>query len=151
MKIDRITYQKTFAAGPYLNEKIGVEISLDEGEEKELAFRLAQITVEEFHKQANPHLYPPESMRGVQEGNGIPYVPLANAGQSLGRFNMPSVSPPIEINLQEERQKDGIGHLLAIQCSPSLDDLKTYKTLANSDPTKKLYDAYCQRLKELTK
>lgn len=56
MTIDRITYTKTFATGPYLNEKIGVEIQLDAGEQPENALDMAKRTVEVWHKINNPHL-----------------------------------------------------------------------------------------------
>jgi len=56
MTIDRVTYTKTFATGPYLNEKIGVEIQLDAGEQPENALDMAKRTVEVWHKINNPHL-----------------------------------------------------------------------------------------------
>lgn len=55
MKVDRISYQKTFPLAPYVNEKIGVEIQLD-GDSPEQALYNAKKIVEEWHKQSNPHL-----------------------------------------------------------------------------------------------
>lgn len=57
MKIDKISFVKTFATGPYLNDKVGIEISLDEGDDSGTALDIAKKTVEQWHQSANPHLY----------------------------------------------------------------------------------------------
>jgi hypothetical protein len=56
MKITKISYQKAFVVGPYLQEKIGVEIEVEDGDE-EKAFKVALVTVGTWHRSANPHLY----------------------------------------------------------------------------------------------
>jgi len=57
MKIDRISYQKVFPLGLYINERIGVEVQLDEGDSPEDALLHAKDMVEGFHREQNPHLY----------------------------------------------------------------------------------------------
>ena len=54
MYIDRILYQKTFNIGSYMSEKIGVELTLNEGENAEQALDTAKSLVEEYHKKNNP-------------------------------------------------------------------------------------------------
>jgi hypothetical protein len=60
MKITKISYQKAFVVGPYLQEKIGVEIEVEDGDET-AAFREAVIKVGGWHRDANPHLYKEET------------------------------------------------------------------------------------------
>lgn len=58
MKITKITYQKAFITGPFLQEKIGFEAEVIE-EIQSVPDALAQLKgmAEDFHKQSNPHLY----------------------------------------------------------------------------------------------
>jgi hypothetical protein len=57
MTIKSISYQKAFVIGPYLQERIGVEIELSDTDDPDKAFQLAQEMTNDFHKKANPHLY----------------------------------------------------------------------------------------------
>lgn len=66
MTIKSISYQKAFVIGPYLQERIGVEIELSDTDDPDKAFQLAQEMTNDFHKKANPHL----------EGTTITDVPV---------------------------------------------------------------------------
>jgi|HubBroStandDraft_3_1064219.scaffolds.fasta_scaffold07562_4 hypothetical protein len=58
MKIERITYQKAFITGPFLQEKIGFEAEIDEHVQSvHDALMQLKSMAEDFHKKANPHLY----------------------------------------------------------------------------------------------
>jgi hypothetical protein len=57
MKITTINYQKLFPIGAYMNERMGVEIQVGEGESAEEALKMAKWMVEKFHIDNNPHLY----------------------------------------------------------------------------------------------
>lgn len=59
MKIKSISYLKTFAIAPFLNEKIGIEVELDEDDaiDKDAAIKGAKETVERWHKELNPQLF----------------------------------------------------------------------------------------------
>jgi hypothetical protein len=57
MKIERINYQKVFPLGQYINEKLGVEIQLDEGDDFDEVMLKAKDMIEKFHIQSNPQLY----------------------------------------------------------------------------------------------
>lgn len=54
MKIDKISYQKAFVIGPYLQHRIGVEIFLDEGEKPESVLSMAKGIVDSWHKAQYP-------------------------------------------------------------------------------------------------
>jgi hypothetical protein len=56
MKVKTISYAKVFPLAAYVNEKIGVEIELDETDDWEETFSLAKTMVEKFHKDNNPQL-----------------------------------------------------------------------------------------------
>ena len=49
MKIERISYHKTFNLGNYSNEKIGIDIAIAEGEDPLEAFAQAKKQVEKSH------------------------------------------------------------------------------------------------------
>ena len=51
MFIDKITYQRTFNLGNYSSEKIGVEVSINQGESATEALDVARKLVEEYHKE----------------------------------------------------------------------------------------------------
>lgn len=59
MKIDRISYQKTYPTGQYANEKIGMEASIDESEQDHLPMiaELLKGKCDAIHKANNPHIY----------------------------------------------------------------------------------------------
>lgn len=52
MHIEKVNYQKTFNLGNYSSEKIGVELSLNPGEDAKLALNTAKELVEEYHKES---------------------------------------------------------------------------------------------------
>ena len=54
MHIQTINYQKTFNLGNYSSERIGVEISINAGEDAKEALETAKQLVEEFHKESKP-------------------------------------------------------------------------------------------------
>ncbi|MFO0359389.1 MAG: hypothetical protein ACK50N_02730 [Flavobacteriales bacterium] len=75
MKTNTITYSKTFSLGNYENEKIGVEIQLQEGDNVQKAIQDARAFVEYNHKlngftselQENEHiLNNPDDFTGTQ-------------------------------------------------------------------------------------
>lgn len=76
MKVNIVTYQKVFPLSPYVNEKIGIEIQVDEGESPEDAFIVAKQFVEDWHKVAHPEL-PPENGPTIPTGE----VPVINRAE----------------------------------------------------------------------
>lgn len=67
--------------------------------------------------------------------------------------DFPPIGPPnpAVINIQDEKPRP-MDTLTAIKTAPTLEELKTYKTIASLDKSKdqSIYNAYCKRLKELT-
>ncbi len=58
MKYTKVTYQKAFVVGPYLQEKIGVEIEIDPSfETVDHALLNAKRTIEEWHIANNPQVH----------------------------------------------------------------------------------------------
>lgn len=63
MAITSITYSKTFPTAPFSNEKIGVEMSVDEGQDAKFILDEARKLVHEFHFENNKEMY---EQRGSQ-------------------------------------------------------------------------------------
>lgn len=57
MNISKISYSKIYATSQFLNERIGVEVDINEGEDAKVALQTAKSLADEFHKEANPELY----------------------------------------------------------------------------------------------
>ncbi len=57
MKIEKISYQKLFPLGAFINEKIGVEMQLDEGDNPVQVLNEAKKLVEKYHIDTNPQMY----------------------------------------------------------------------------------------------
>jgi hypothetical protein len=120
MTIKSISYQKAFVIGPYLQERIGVEIELSDTDDPDKAFQLAQEMTNDFHKKANPHLY----LNGVV---------LAN---ELGEITVERPHDVKKALMQDMRS-----------CQ-EIKVLESYRLLAKSDPELQL--VYDQKMKELT-
>jgi hypothetical protein len=133
MKIISISYQKAFATGPFLQEKIGVEVAVAEGME-DMAFKEAVATVERWHKEANPHLYQ-EPVNAISQTNPN-YVPPPSTFSTSG-------TGPLIINLKDEKIS------IAIENAESVDELMAIK---EANPVMKfpLMKAYNKRLCELS-
>lgn len=130
MKIDKISYQKTYSIGPYLTDRIGLEASLEGHESCGEALLQLKAEADKAHKELNPHLY--------QESAHMP-LPSPLFRTSPG----PSV-----MEIQTEKTDKSRTYTMCIQEAATLEELKEFKLLASND--KELYSAYNQRLKELT-
>ncbi len=125
MKIEKVTYQKTYSIGPYLTDRIGFEATLEERDTIEEGLNYLRTEADAWHRQAHPHIY--------QEEN----ILLSEVRQELRTI-------PVE---DREKQKQEI--LQCIMASLTLEDLKGYKLIASTSP--ELTSAYMSKLKELTK
>jgi hypothetical protein len=56
MKIEKVSYQKLFSIGNFLNERIGFEASIDEGESPEAVVKHLKEVADNLHKEMNPGL-----------------------------------------------------------------------------------------------
>ena len=80
MKIERVSYQKAYVIGPYLQEKVGFEATLDPGEFPENALKVLQDIADQWHKENNPLFQPGAevgpSIQEIQEQKILPYGEL---------------------------------------------------------------------------
>lgn len=114
MKIERITYQKAFITGPFLQEKIGFEAEIDEHiQSVHDALMQLKSMAEGFHKEANPHLY--QESKTVTSGYyavDSPYAPAAT-------YSAPGTIPIIS--------KDAEKIEIAIDNATTLEELNKIK------------------------
>lgn len=57
MKIERITYQRTYSLGSFINERVGCEIQLEEGDDVQETINQARAIADKNHTDNNPQLY----------------------------------------------------------------------------------------------
>ena len=121
MKITTVNYQKVFPLAQYVNEKIGVEIQVDEWDDPAEALQKAKKMVETFHRESNPQL---ESMAAT----AIDSVPI------------PSI--------QVQKPKDTVSLTIEqINQASDITVLESFKLLASRNP--QIKEAYDKRLNEL--
>lgn len=134
MKITKVTYQKAFITGPFLQEKIGFEAEIEDAEESVTA-TLAELKslAEGWHHNNNPHLY--------QEGNKEPWMQANITAQKQKIEFRRADEPPPVINIQDEKME------IEIDNCTSVDELKQWKD-AHNVVTGKVLNHYFVRLKE---
>lgn len=124
MKIKTINYQKLFPLGAFMNERIGVEVQLDEGEDPTQVLISAKKMVEMWHKATNPGVY-------VEEP-GLP-------DQSYE-------------SLTPEQQQQSLEQ--TIQNCKTVDELKSYRMVVyakgSSHTIQELYETRLRALKQTT-
>jgi predicted RNase H-like HicB family nuclease len=54
MKVEKVLYQRIFPLSPYVNEKVGIEIIVEDGESASECLDAAKETVEAWHKSNIP-------------------------------------------------------------------------------------------------
>lgn len=70
MKLSQISYQRVYPLGSYSTERIGLEATLDEGENPETALSHLKILVEELHQETLKSL-PKDDFRGTHVRNVV--------------------------------------------------------------------------------
>lgn len=120
MPITSVSYQRTYTVGPYMTEKIGVEASVDEGQDPKFVLAELKKLTDEVHEANNPHLQ--------QTDAPLPPEPAVLPEIKVDR-------PPVDMILDGiMNAKDG-------------SDLSGYKLLIKNN--QKWTDAYQKRAKEL--
>ena len=72
-KITTVSYSKLYPLAVFSNERIGVEMSLEEGEDAKSALETCKALVHEFHFEANKELYAMLGTKVVSVGDeGLP-------------------------------------------------------------------------------
>lgn len=83
MKIKSVSYQKAFNIGPFLQEKIGLEIEIDDTESAESALSTAKEIAESWHKANNPQLEGMTITEVLPHPSGIIDEPLVPREQRI--------------------------------------------------------------------
>ena len=125
----------------FLDTMLEHSVVIQEGETKLDAYRrglkeLDQIAAD-LRKEAHPHLY--------QETTDLNKKWVHAASEHMQQTNAAPTTLPT-ISKDKEPEAD---YLRLIMEAGSLEELKTYKFIASAG-NQILYDAYCQRIKELT-
>jgi len=121
MYIDKISYQKTFNLGSFQSERIGVEISLNEGEDAKEALNTAKNLVHEYYMEGLPK--EPIQIEQVADNKPVPIV-------------------QVEKPSKEDQQKQYL-----LDCK-DITELKTFEKLVKSNPH--LMETYDEQLKKLS-
>ena len=140
MIVRKVAFEKTIGMPNYSNDRpIVLEADLEPGETKEQAWTRMNQDMIAWHKAEYPHLYQPENVTSGYYSTDLPNPPITT-------YPAPGI-----INIQDEKT-DCNDILVLIRTAPTLEELKTYKTLASADQSKErtLYSAYNQRLKTLS-
>ena len=133
MKITTVSLSRTIPTGAYMNDKIGIEASLEPGESESDVLHLLSARIEKWHKEANPHLYQDKGHPSFEE---LGYTPGPTTHLT------PSVSP-IEININHERIQ------IAIENATDPEELRHVKFDHPLMPAS-LMLAYNSKMEELT-
>lgn len=125
MTVDRISYQKVFPLGMYINERIGVEMQLDKGDSPDEALAKAKEMVEGFHNS---------TMSQYNSG----FLATTHPSDTIGQLPTKKVeSKEVEIGLRIED----------IFSCRDLKILESYRFLVRNNPD--LLDAYHKKNREL--
>ena len=122
MKPTMISYQKLFPLGIYINERIGIEMQLDDGDSPEVALSKAKEIVHKFHKDSNPELV-----------DSQPLIP----------------SPELPITqVKKDSKEEAIQRMInEINACANKKTLDSYKLIAKTSP--ELQEAFDNKLKQL--
>ena len=125
MTITTVSYQKTYNLGNYSSERIGVEVSINEGENAMEALDTAKKLCQEFHEKNNPE--PPQS--------SVVSVPF----EEIAAIQPPKIDKKTAKEQQEQKLIDDINSCTELKV------LESYRLIAKSN--KKLQTTYDYRLK----
>ena len=129
MKITRVSYQKAFVIGPYLQERVGFEAEIDDAEDEAKALSKLKEIAEQWHIANNPQVH-------ASENSLNPYGPEQ------------SWAIPASIQVEKNEPAIGIKPEDILSCN-DLKVLETYKFLVKKD--KELERAYMEQYERLSK
>jgi hypothetical protein len=132
MQITSVNYNRTYAIGPFLNEKIGVEATIEEGDNPIEVLKSLKELADNFNKIANPHLEEPKFFDAVGSKGFL------NAVQPIDERE---IEKPIGKSMPEQ-----------IMSCDSMKVLESYKLLVkNNDEWKAAYDLRFEQIKQIEK
>ena len=130
MKIDRVSYQKVYAVAAYVTERIGVEASIDEGQDPKFVLAELKKLCDEVNQANNPHLYANQKPNAV-----YPLTPDDVFTERL--MQMPDIN-------EEEIDPPSLINQMTTCTSPVV--FKIYKNLVKTDEEKEFYDKKMEEL-----
>lgn len=139
MKITTVSLSRTIPTGPYMNDKIGMEATLEEGESESDALHTLSARIEKWHKENSPHLYQDDKQ---------PFIPGTDFPPHMKTEITFGPPPVIDYGKHSQNPED---ILEEIKSASSLEILKSFKVIAGSPGNEELYKAYNSRVKELMK
>ena len=77
-KITSVSYAKLYNLGLFQNERVGVEASIDDGEDPKIVMGFLKKLANEFHYESNKELYEMKGMKVTDIQEGEPIVQLTN-------------------------------------------------------------------------
>ena len=127
MTVRTINYQRTYSLAPYQNERLGVEIELNDDESVEEAFKLAKETVESYKTEPQP-----------SQTEAI----LAPIATEEANYTTRIPKPPVNKREQLIQQ-----HISAIGTCTDVETLKIYEFISKNYP--EIREAYETKLNSL--
>jgi len=99
-KITSVSYAKLFPLGAFINEKVGVEMTIDEGEDVMSVLNEAKKLVTTFHYESNKELYEMKGTKVTDIVDGEPIIKL-DAKQSQTQSIIKDISTCTELKTLE--------------------------------------------------
>lgn len=147
MKIEKVTYQKTYSIGPYLTDRVGFEASINEDEETpEAALSQLQEVADEWHKGVYPHLYQQEGIKEYMHSKlDLGYGPGVAPPADMSKFAKTQSARDQIIDYKKTEELE-----IAIDNAKSSEDLDKIKSDNPIFPAK-LLNVLNQKSQELSK
>lgn len=137
MKIEKVSLSRTIPTGPYMNDKIGMEATLEPGENESDALHALSGRIEKWHKENAAHLYQESSTAVYSVPNGV-----TPGAEPIATYKY---RPEVIGIISKDHEKIEI----AIDNAETADDLKKIKAHYEFLPAS-LINHYNKRLQELT-
>jgi len=145
MKVKTISYQKVFPLGQYINERIGIECEIREGEDIMEVLSDAKAAVEKFHKDTNPGLYMSvnyEAFNQITSDCSPTSMNWHGGSVNANPLNL----PPKEI--QQQPPSDKIQSFIdTINYCTNKNFLMNFKKRVDEEESPRLTEAYYKKLK----
>lgn len=103
MHISEIYYEKVFPIAPYVNEKVGVKITVDPNDDLDEAFKIAQDTVNGWGYKKMEEERPPHVEYGISYGGGAEVVPMEEEPPPKQPFKI-KADPAVQKTYEKAKQ-----------------------------------------------
>lgn len=123
MKVTSVYYQRTFPLERFINEHIGVTVTVDEGEDPKEALKIAKKWVEREHIKGNPQLYPPKAKTG-STSTVASYENIAQHSDDV-----PTIQDSSDRIILKEKAKPDIITIKKIENATKKGDVKTVEEI----------------------